>query len=178
MHSIIVLAGSLGSGKTTVGKLLASRFANGIHIESDVFYTFFSHPVAPHLPEADGQNKAAIAAACQAAKSMHQHGYNVILEGIFGPWNLPLMSKELGAHLVDVRYVVLRTTRDEAIKRVRNRSGASLDEVVATMHPQFEHLGEREGNAVETSNLTTTAVVDHLMDSLPKGMFRLSTPRA
>lgn len=47
---------------------------------------------------------------------------------------------------------VLRTTLAEAIKRVRNRCGTSLDEVVATMHPQFEQLGELEGNIVETSH--------------------------
>lgn len=175
MHSIIVLTGSLGSGKTTVGKLLASRLSNGAHIESDVFYTFFSHPIAPHLPEADKQNKAAIAAACKAAKALYQRGYCVVLEGIFGPWALPLISAELATHTADVRYIILRTTLDEAIKRVRGRSGMSLDEVVATMHPQFEQLGEWEGNALETSCLAPTTVVDQLMDLLPKGLFRLSS---
>lgn len=59
MGTVIVLTGSLGCGKTTVGRLLAQRMNMGVHIETDLFYRFFSHPVPAHLPEADGQNRAA-----------------------------------------------------------------------------------------------------------------------
>ena len=171
MSTVIVLTGSLGSGKTTVGKLLAERMSNGVHIETDIFYKFFSHPTPPHLPEADSQNRAAIAASCQAGKSLAMHGYNVVLEGILGPWFASFIRNEFEPQITDVRYVVLRTSLEEATRRVRQRGDTSLDEVVSAMHPQFENLGEWENNALDSSHMSAAEVVAQIQVQLAQGAF-------
>jgi cytidylate kinase len=178
MERIIVLTGTLGSGKTTVAKLLAGMLANGVHVESDVFYRFFSHPIAPHLVAAGKQNEAAIAAACQTARSLCVRGYPVVLEGILGPWFLPLISSELGPEITDRRYIVLRTSIEEALRRVRLRGDGTRDEVVAAMHPQFSSLGDFEQNVVDTTRLRPRDVVDELLAGLSAGRFRLSLKAA
>ncbi|WP_341676486.1 AAA family ATPase [Niveibacterium sp. SC-1] len=181
MPKLIILSGSLGSGKTTVAKLLAASFERGTHIESDIFYTFFSHPIAPHLPTATSQNRAAIASATQAARSLCASGYDVVLEGIFGPWFLPVICGELADAHLDLRYVVLRTTVEAALSRVRQRAGAALDEVVSAMHPQFESLGPWEPHVLETTELAPQAVLVRLREELAGGRYLLradAVPRA
>jgi len=170
---LIVLSGSLGSGKTTVAKLLAASFERGVHIESDLFYTFFSHPIAPHLPAAAAQNRAAIAAAVQAARSLCASGYDVVLEGIFGPWFLPVICGELVAAEVDLRYVILRTALEAARSRVRQRGDTTMDEVVSAMHPQFESLGVWESYVLDTTELAPEAVVAGLRVALAEGRYVL-----
>lgn len=170
---IIVLTGTLGSGKTTVGRLLAGRLPNGVHIESDVFYRFFSRPIAPHLTEAGKQNEAAIASACQAARSLCLRGYSVVLEGVLGPWFLPLVSSELGPEITDRRYIVLRTSIEEARRRVRHRGDGTGGDVVAAMHPQFSSLGDFEHNVVDTTRVSPGDVAEALLAGLSAGRFRL-----
>ncbi|MFG6468852.1 AAA family ATPase [Roseateles sp. BYS87W] len=163
---LILLSGSLGSGKTTVARLLAEQLPDGVHLESDLVYTFFRHPVPPHLPQAQRQNEAAIAAACQAALALLRRGYPVVLEGVLGPWVLPLVQAELAGWAGPVHYVILRTTHDEALRRVRARSGPGLDAVVAAMHPQFEALGSWERHVVDTTALTAEAVVGRVLGGI------------
>lgn len=177
MASIIILTGTPGSGKTTAGRLLAGMLANGVHVESDVFYRFFCHPIAPHLAAADPQNQAAIAAACQAARALCLRGYAVVLEGVLGPWFLPLVSAELGPMVEDLRYAILRTTLEEARTRVRQRGDATGSDVVDAMHPQFAGLGALEHNVVDTTLLPPAEVAQTLRAGLAAGRFRLPWDR-
>lgn len=173
MSTVIVLTGSLGSGKTTVGRLLAERLNNGVHIETDLFYKFFSHPIEPHLPEADSQNRAAIASSCQAAKSLALHGYDVVIEGILGPWFASLIQSEFEPQITDVRYVILRTSLEQARRRVRQRGDTSIDEVVSAMHPQFQNLGEWEVNVLESSQMSAAEVVQSIQSGLAQRRFSI-----
>lgn len=173
MRTVVVLTGSLGSGKTTVGKLLAERMSNGAHIETDLFYKFFSHPVAPHLPAADAQNRAAIASSCQAAKSLALHGYDVVLEGILGPWFASIVQREFEPQITDVWYVILRTSLEEAKRRVHQRGDTSIDDVVSVMHPQFQNLGEWEGNVLESGQMSVAEVVQSIESGIAQRRFSI-----
>ena len=173
MSTVTVLTGSLGSGKTTVGRLLADGMRDGVHIETDLFYKFLSHPIPPHLPEADGQNQAAIAASCQAAKSLALRGYNVVLEGILGPWFATLIQREFEPEVIDVRYVILRTTLEEAKSRVHQRGDTTIDHVIAAMHPQLQNLGEWEVNVVESTHMSAAEVAQVVQSGLAQGRFSI-----
>ncbi|MGH9897784.1 MAG: AAA family ATPase [Pyrinomonadaceae bacterium] len=174
MSNLVILTGSLGSGKTTVTKLLAKELPDGVHIESDIFYSFFSHPIAPHLPAANHQNEAAIAASIQAALAFSTRGYSVVLEEIFGPWFLPLISSEMTSNQIDTRYIVLQTTLEEACERVRLRGDASNEHIVKAMHPQFADLGEFANHAVTTTGATPTEVASRLHRLLYEVNYRIN----
>lgn len=173
MGTVTVITGSPGTGKTTVGKLLAERLSDGVHMETDLFYRCFTRPVAPHLPEADRQNQAAIASCCQAAKALVLRGYNVVLEGILGPWFAPLVQQAFGPEVTDVRYVILRASLEEAKRRVRQRGHSGMDHVVEAMHPQFENLGAWEASVLACSHVSATQIVQAIQDGLAQGRFSI-----
>jgi predicted kinase len=141
MDLITILSGAPGTGKTTIARLLAAQAARGLHIPSDIFYTFPAHPVAPNLPEAHPQNEAVIAALLAAARAFAARGYDVILDGIFGPWFLPFIARQLRPGTKAVHYVILRADAETTLRRVRGRPGYLEDTVVRQMHAEFENVG-------------------------------------
>jgi len=136
---ITILTGAPGTGKTTIARLLAGQSACGLHIPSDIFYTFPVHPIAPNLKEAHPQNEAVIAALLAAARAFASRGSAVILDGIFGPWFLPFIARQLQPETKAVHYVILRAEAETALGRVRSRPGWLEDAVVRQMHAEFEN---------------------------------------
>jgi predicted kinase len=158
MGSLTIITGSPGAGKTTLAARLADQSPRGAHVVGDSFYTFLAHPLNPALPEAHQQNAAVITATVRAAAALAQGGYDVFLDGIFGPWFLPLILKELPVPDLDVDYVVLRVTLDEALRRVAARQGQHEENVIRQMHSAFCDLGPYERHALETTRMTTDEV--------------------
>ncbi|MGB7537244.1 MAG: AAA family ATPase [Anaerolineales bacterium] len=172
METITLITGAPGTGKTTVSRALADRSARGAHIPSDIFYTFPAHPVRPHLAAADAQNQAVIAAAFQAAAAFARRGYEVYLDGIFGPWFVPFIAGELAPAVPSFHYVILRAPLETALARIRKRSGHPEDEVVRQMHAEFEqHAGTYERNIVETDTLTLDETAAEILRRRERGDF-------
>ena len=144
MGSLDIITGSPGSGKTTLASRLASSSPRGVHVNADIFYTFVAHPIKPTLPASHEQNTAVIRAVTRAAIAFASSGYDVYLDGIFGPWFLPVIAKELDGFNQPVAYTILRINLEEAIQRTRARE-ANFDEVIVRqMHAAFDNLGEYE----------------------------------
>src|SRR5438445_147581 len=119
MPSLTIVSGSPGTGKTTISKELARRAPGGVHIESDEYYYVIVDLIAPSTPESRAQNDTVLTAVARAAAAYYEGGYDVVIEGVIGPWYLPLFVRELGG--VDVDYIVLRTTIEDALERVAAR---------------------------------------------------------
>src|SRR6187549_377244 len=122
MAAIVIVTGTPGAGKTTLCERAAKAHPHGVHIVADVFFTFRAHPISPILPEAHPQNGAAITAVSRAAAAFASHGYEVFVDGIIGPWFLPVVAAEVAdtGHAID--YVVLRVDVEEAVRRTSGRS--------------------------------------------------------
>jgi predicted kinase len=174
MEPITLITGAPGTGKTTVSARLAERSACGVHIPSDVFYTFPAHPTPPHLAAADAQNRAVIAAAVQAAAAFARRGYEVYLDGIFGPWFLPLIAAELAPSVSSLHYVVLRAPLETTRRRIRGRSGHLKDGVVRQMHAEFEqHAAALARNIVEMDALSVEETAAEILRRREQGDFLL-----
>jgi cytidylate kinase len=174
MPPITIVTGPPGTGKTAVCTLLASRSERGVHIPSDIFYKFPAHPVRPHLAAADGQNRAVIAAAVQAAAAFALRGYDVFLDGIFGPWFLPHIASEPAPAFSSFEYVILRSSLETALSRIRNRSGHPGDEVVRQMHSEFEaHIGQYRRHFLETDALSVEETAAEILRRREQGDFLL-----
>lgn len=153
MASITVLTGPPGAGKSTVGRLIARGWPLAIHMHTDDFYAWIvSGYIPPWTPESRHQNTVVMEAIAGTAARYSQGGYDVVVDGIVGPWFLdPWWDLGLPVH-----YVVLRPSLEAAEHRARTRGEHALKDlsVVATMHAAFGDLGPLEGHVIESTALS------------------------
>lgn len=154
---IVVITGAPGTGKTTTASIIAkgSDMEKSVHMHTDDFYHYLSKgAIPPHLPESNEQNQVVIEAFLEAAKRYVRGGYDVIVDGIIGPWFLkPWLDTVQEGY--EVHYIILRANKEETMKRAVNR--AKLDretniELVESMWEQFQNLGIYESNVIDTTN--------------------------
>ena len=111
---IIIITGSPGTGKSTISSILAkeSNMSKSVNMQTDDFYHYLSKgAIPPHLPESNKQNLVVIEAFLEAAKRYARGGYDVIVDGIVGPWFLEPW-KALAQEDYEVHYIVLRASME------------------------------------------------------------------
>jgi tRNA uridine 5-carbamoylmethylation protein Kti12 len=85
-----------------------------------------------------------------------------------------LIAEELVSISFSLQYVVLRSSLETALRRIRNRSGHLGDEVVRQMHAEFEqHAETYERNIVETDALSIDEAAVEILRRREKGDFLL-----
>ena len=159
MHQgrIIIITGSPGTGKTTIASIVAheSDFTKSVHMHTDDFYHYLSKgAIPPHLPESQEQNLVVVEAFLEAAKRYAHGGYDVIVDGIIGPWFLAPWMK-IVQEGYEVHYIVLRADKEETMKRAIERTKLSKEaniELVEVMWEQFAKIGDYESFVINTTD--------------------------
>jgi len=147
-----------------------------VHLVTDMFYRAIRAGfVLPYLPEAEQQNEVVIEAIVATVAIYAQGGYNVVVDGIIGPWFLPPFRAMAAHDRLTLSYVVLRPDVDTTLSRARGRVGNELTDVdaITGLHSAFEQLAELESHAIDTGDLDavrTAAKVQRLIDS---GRYRI-----
>lgn len=168
---IIVITGAPATGKSTASEIVAQKsdMEKSVHMYTDDFYHYISKgAIAPHLPESNEQNLIVIEAFLEAAKRYARGGYDVIVDGIIGPWFLkPWLDIVQGGY--EVHYIILRASKVETMKRAVNR--AKLDretniELVESMWEQFHNLGIYEANVIDTTNFLIQDTVSAIKEKV------------
>lgn len=173
MRTIAILSGCPGTGKTTLALRLAEASERGVHLDTDRFYDFVLQPVSPILPESRLQNEAVAAAASRAAAAFAEADYEVFVDGVIGPWLLPIWTRALRLSDVPVDYIVLRAPLDETLLRASSRSKRIPAEFVRHMHAQLAELGEFERHVVDTRGRTPDETLAEIARRRANGELRL-----
>lgn len=176
---IIIISGSPGTGKSTTASIVAkeSTLSKSVHLHTDDFYHYIRKgAIPPFLPESQEQNLIVIEAFLEAAKRFARGGFDVIVDGIVGPWFLEPWLKAVQDNY-EVHYIILRATKEETMKRAISRSKLDDDanmELVEKMWKQFNDLGQYESNIIDSTNQSIEQSVSKIKAEIEKKSFLLT----
>lgn len=175
---LIIVSGPPGSGKTTVGALLAQHWSKSAHVLGDHFFRYIAGGwLDPSTVQANEQNIHVTRISVQAAAGYAGAGYTTVLDGIYGPWFLEeaqTAARSVLGDKIDLHYVVLRCDVATGVARACHRGDAPAPEsVVRTMHRQFDQLGQYEPFVVDTSAITPDDARDQVLAMFEAGDLQL-----
>ena len=176
---IIVITGAPGTGKNSTSAIIAkeSSMEKSVHMHTDDFYHYLSKGVIPpYLPESQEQNLVVVEAFLEAAKRYAHGGYDVIVDGIIGPWFLAPWMK-IVQEGYEVHYIVLRADKEETMKRAIERTKLSKEaniELVEVMWEQFAKIGDYESFVINTTDYSIGETVSIIKEHI-KGKKHLLT---
>src|SRR5204863_3507305 len=82
--------------------------------------------VPPFLPAAARQNAVVLDVIVDAMVGYAKGGYDVIVDGIVGPWSLPQFAKGAAGAGLELAFVVLRPSFEETLARAVAREAKEL----------------------------------------------------
>jgi cytidylate kinase len=174
---VIILTGPPAAGKTTVAALLAADASvPTVHLVTDWFYrSIRTGFVLPFLPEAERQNEVVIEAIVGTVATFARGGYDVVVDGIVGPWFLPPFRAVSAHEDLALSYVVLRPDLDTTLSRAKERVGELKDvDAITGLHGAFARLGDLEGHAIDTGDLDVDQTAAEVRRVLASGDYRLT----
>lgn len=156
----------MAAGKTTVARLLAARFARGVHLEGDLFRRSIvsgREEMTPEpSPEALNQLRLRYRRAAAAADGYFDADFTVALEDVVAG---PLLSEyRMLIRSRPCHVVVLMPSLDEIQARAASRPSGYTNWTPEALYKGFQSGTPRVGLWLDTSDLTADETVDAILD--------------
>jgi chloramphenicol 3-O-phosphotransferase len=175
---VIVVTGPPGAGKTTIARLVTDKLSPSVHLHADDFWHFIQHgAIAPYLAEAHHQNTIVIGVLVRAAFGYATGGYDVICDGIIGPWFLDAFRTTSATNGVELHYLVLRPDEATTLRRAIRRTEVDAltgPEPIRSLYHQFGSLDALEQHALDTTYMTAVETAEVVLRAIADGRYRLS----
>jgi cytidylate kinase len=175
--TIFIISGPPGSGKTSVARMLADTAERPTtHVVTDSFYMAIRKGfVLPYLPEAAQQNEVVIDAIVASMMVYARGGYDVVVDGIIGPWSLAPFVQASLHDKVGLSFVVLRPSLRETLSRAMGREGEELKASgpLKGLYQAFENLGELEKHVIDSTSDSIEETVERVRTGV--SAYRLSS---
>ena len=174
---VVILTGPPGSGKTTAADIVAAAADRPtVHLTTDQFYRAIrAGYIPPFLPEAQAQNEVVIDAIVAAVAAYASGGFDVVVDGIVGPWFLGPFRDLAERSGITLSYIVLRPTLQTVLARAQARSGDDLKDpdAITGLHSAFAELDGLESHVIDNSALDASGTAKRVRQAIASGRYRL-----
>ncbi|MCK8503273.1 AAA family ATPase [Myxococcus fulvus] len=176
---VILVSGPSGVGKSTVARRLAEQSpeARAVHLPSDDFYAYVRKGyLEPWRTEAHDQNITVMNTLVASATAYAAGGYEVVVDGVIGPWFFAPWLAAARAHPLDLRLVILLPDEARTVARAQARTTSdALTEaaVLRGIWRGFRDASLPEGHVLDTSEQDAAATVGTVRLAITEGRFRL-----
>ena len=164
MHTLYIITGPAGVGKSTISKELAIRSKKSALIEGDDIY----HQVIGGFVQAwkEGNHLKTFWKVCvNIIKTYLEDGFDVVFNYIVTPGNLELIKTELKDY--NVKFVVLITDEATLLARDKERPiDCQMGQRCLTLLNSFKNRNYNSRNILDTSNLSVNETVDIIKNDI------------
>ena len=165
-EAVFVISGPSGAGKSTVARLLAGRFARGVHIEGDIFRRFIvtgrEEVTSAATPASLRQVWVRYEIAAAAADTYFKRGFTVVIEDVVAGPFLPEFLRHIKSE--PCHLIVLMPSRDAVAARDRDRGGGGYERLsVDELHGLFEKGTPRLGIWIDSTSQMPEDTVEEIL---------------